>query len=114
MASTKTEGPELKKMIKLGKKQTLPFAFCPGKKMEELVPSSHNLEVSRNVPCGGADLTLRALASRTFEPCSTAHENLMPLDAGPHRQSRGLYARRPERRGLCECPSPVPFLSYHF
>ena len=37
MASTKTEGPELKKMIKLGKKQTLPFAFCPGKKMEEHV-----------------------------------------------------------------------------
>ena len=37
MASSKTEGPELKKLIKLGKKQTMPFAFCPGKKMEEHV-----------------------------------------------------------------------------
>ena len=31
MADEKLEGPQLKKMIKLGKKRTLNFAFCPGK-----------------------------------------------------------------------------------
>lgn len=31
MADEKLEGPKLKKMIKLGKKRTLNFAFCPGK-----------------------------------------------------------------------------------
>ena len=32
MADQKVEGEELKKLIKLGKKKTLSFAFCPGKK----------------------------------------------------------------------------------
>lgn len=32
MADQKVEGDELKKLVKLGKKKTLSFAFCPGKK----------------------------------------------------------------------------------
>ena len=37
MADEKLQGPELKKMIKLGRKKPMPFAFCPGKKMDEHV-----------------------------------------------------------------------------